>query len=468
MALQHGKVLGLAMEDRAILAAEVSVSRQGVTLLRTAEFAIPEDAPLEQPQLLGRALGEFLRKEEFSARAAVIGVPARWLLATERIFPSAESAALANMVSLDAERRFATDMEHLVLDHAEGLVTDQGLRILVAAITRDKIEQMQALSQAAGLKLKSVASTALAFASGSAANDPSRLILLVRPNHVEAVTESQGRFTSVKHLPVASVADDGEQALSEALLRLAALMPESEADAPPSRVVVWNGAGLDVDLLKTLGEPFGQEAELIGGLAELGLNGTQADSERCAGAAALALAGARSEGCPIDFLHSRLSAPRKPRNGRTLTWGVAIAATVVLAVFAYILDWHHTERELRSLQGRLDEMAPAIAVAEEMVERTTLARGWTDQRPRFLEPARELALLFPPEAKIWVTSLAMREDMRVVITGKSGDKRNVLQLMDRIRRSAAFDGVKLVYMREANSDGREVAFSMTFDFSNRE
>ena len=472
MALQHGKVLGLAMEDRAILAAEVSVSGQGATLLRTAEFAIPEDTPLEQPQLLGHALGAFLRKEGFSARAAVIGVPARWLLATERIFPVAESAALANMVRLDAERRFATDMDHLVLDYAEGGVTDQGIRLLVTAVAREKVEQMQAMSQAAALKLKSLVPTAMAFASGSATKDPSRLTLLFRPNHVEVVTESQGRFTGVKHLPIAALADGGKQALSEALLRLAALMPESEADAPPSRIVVWNGAGLPEEDLKTLGEPFGRKAEVTDGLMGLGLvgagSGAQADSERFAGAAALALAGERGEGSPMDFLHSRLSPRRKARNGRTLAWGVAIAATVLLAVFAYVLDWHYAERELRGLQERLDEMGPTIEVAERMVDRTKLARGWTDQRPRFLEPVRELALLFPPEAQIWVTSLAMREEMRVVITGKSVDERNVLQLMDRIRSSAEFDGVKLVYMRQSSSSDREVAFSMTFDFANRE
>ena len=170
----------------------------------------------------------------------------------------------------------------------------------------------------------------------------------------------------------------------------------------------------------------------------------------------------------MDFLHSRLSPRRKARNGRTLAWGVAIAATVLLAVFAYVLDWHYAERELRGLQERLDEMGPTIEVAERMVARTKLARGWTDRRPRFLDPVRELALLFPPEAQIWVTSLAMREEMRVVITGKSVDERNVLQLMDRIHSSAAFDNVKLVYMRQSSSSDREVAFSMTFDFTNRE
>ena len=170
----------------------------------------------------------------------------------------------------------------------------------------------------------------------------------------------------------------------------------------------------------------------------------------------------------MDFLHSRLSPPRKARNRRTITWAAVIAATVLLAGSAYVFEWLHAERELRGLQERLDEMAPAVEVAESMVGRTTLARGWTDRRPRFLEPVRELALLFPVEARIWVTSLAMREEMRVVITGKSADERHVLQLMDRIRRSAAFDGVKLVYMRESNSGSREVAFSMTFDFVNRE
>jgi len=77
-------------------------------------------------------------------------------------------------------------------------------------------------------------------------------------------------------------------------------------------------------------------------------------------------------------------------------------------------------------------------------------------------------LLFPPEEEVWVTSLAIRGDMRVVVTGKSRDRRSVLQLMDRIRRNAAFDDVNPVYMRQADNNSREVAFSVAFDFTGKE
>ena len=62
----------------------------------------------------------------------------------------------------------------------------------------------------------------------------------------------------------------------------------------------------------------------------------------------------------------------------------------------------------------------------------------------------------------------MREDMRTVVSGKSADKQTVLDTLDRIRGRAAFSNVKLVYMRDAGATTREIAFSMSFNFSYKE
>ncbi len=147
-------------------------------------------------------------------------------------------------------------------------------------------------------------------------------------------------------------------------------------------------------------------------------------------------------------------------------------------------------------------MKPDIEVTAGVVEKIALARRWTDMRPRFLEPLRELSLTLPAQARIWVTSLAMRQEMNngvkarsadpktgrelldhvrsvtgggvpekmhIVISGKSSDEGTVLDLLDRIRRSPAFDPdtVKLLYMRGASGNNSEVAFSMTFDLVKR-
>jgi tRNA pseudouridine-54 N-methylase len=92
------------------------------------------------------------------------------------------------------------------------------------------------------------------------------------------------------------------------------------------------------------------------------------------------------------------------------------------------------------------------------------ARRWREQGPRFLECLRELTLAFPAEGRIWTTSLAIREDMRGLVSGKSVDDKAVLELLDQLKKDAAFTDVKLVYIREAGGNVREVAYAISFVF----
>ena len=480
MALFRGKFLGLVMEERRILAAEVQVFGQRKRLRRAAEFTLPDDLSLDDPQRLGQELREFLRRHRFSARATIIGVPARWLLSKEKGFPPASPSSLAGMVRLEAERSFASDLDNMILDYANDPDSGSGNRVLLMGLPRHKTDQLVAMSVAAGLKAKALTPTSMILAADLRPDCSSCLMLFVRPDHVELGIRSGGRFGALRHLPVAVPANgeaercaptDWKQELADETRRVVALLPQ-EGDAAPGPLVVWDGVGLDPQNFQELGESLSLQTELSDGLSELGAvpsSGDQVeDGHRFAAAAGLALAGARAKGFPVNFLHSRLETRSKTRLGRRIALIAAASAALLAACAVIHADWRATEKELSVLRQRLKDVKPDIEAAMSVVQQVTLARGWTDRRPRFLDPLRELTLAFPAEERIWVTNLAIREDMRTVVSGKSADERTVLDVLDRMRSSPAFKGVKLLYMRDVNGTGRGVAFSMTLDFVNRE
>ena len=480
MALHRSTVLGLAVEDRAILVAEARVPRGRAELRRVAEFAFPEGITLDDPQRLGRALREFLRRNGFSARRVVIGVPARWLLSKEKGFPPAAPAALAGMVRIEAERSFATELDHLMIDYTNSAASGQGLHALMMAVARQRVDQLLAMSQAAGLRPKALAPTSMVLAGALRPASSSLLMLFLRPDNVEFVVRSGGRFRAIRRLPVAlpvraeataSNSADWNDAVNDEMRRLMPLPSQAEEAPTPTELVIWDGLGLDPDSLLRLGAPLSVRTELSDGLAELGIApsscGEAPDGHRFAAAAALALAGARAEGFPVDFLHSRLAVRRKARPGPRVAWTAAASVAVLAACVVLFADWRKEEQDLAALRQRLDGMKPDIEAARRVVERVTFARGWYDRRPKFLDGLHELTLTFPAEGRIWVTSLAMREDMRVAVSGKSADERTVLDTMDRIRNRPTFTDVKLLYMREAAGAAREVTFSMTFGFVDR-
>ena len=505
------RILGLAMEDGAVVAAEIQVSGQKAELLRTAEFAVPDGMSASEPQPMGRALRDFLREHNFSTKTAVIGVPARWLLAAEKVFPPASPEALAGMARLEAERTFVTDVEDLLVDYADGVDSEKGPRLLLIAIERQKVDQLRAMAESAGLKPKAIVPTSLAFAATLPPAHSSGVLLMLRPDRAEIVVHAGGRFRTIRYLPLPSLAAERAagtvsaewtRALSHEVLRLAALMPQDQSEDSLGSVALCNGGELAPDTVRQIAESLGTSTASSVHLADLpGVVKTDTDHagnmDRFAGAVALAVVAGRRVTFPVNFLDSRLQLHGTGRYGRRLTWAVAGAAVVLVAAAAYLIDWRQKEAQLAELNDSLATMKSGIETTASIVERIAQARGWTDRRPQFLEPLRELSLTFPTDARIWVTSFAMRQDphvgvkgkvaeqktvgalldhvrsvtnlavqqnMHVVISGKAADERTVLDLLDRVRRSAAFDQVKLVYMRDAGTNSTEVGFSMTFDF----
>jgi len=242
---------------------------------------------------------------------------------------------------------------------------------------------------------------------------------------------------------------------------MAGLMPQRAEGAEPLPLAIFNGAALPASALQGIGEPFGLRPEMCAALG--GTNGRMQDA-----AAALALLGARNDSLPMDFLHSHLEVRRGSRSKRQVAWTAALAGAALVAGGLYLADWRAEQREVEALQSQLAQMKPDVEVARAVVQQARLARGWTDRRPSFLDPLRELTLAFPTEGRIWVTSLGIHQDMRVVVTGKASDEGTVLSLLDRVKGKPAFSGVKMQYRRDAGANSREVSFNLSFAFMNKE
>src|SRR5439155_2127905 len=101
---RSSNLLGLAVSDRAITCAELSVTGERRSARRTAVFELPAELSLEQPAAVGQALALFLRSNRFTASRAVIGLPARWLFAVEKELPPAGEAEARSALRLQAER----------------------------------------------------------------------------------------------------------------------------------------------------------------------------------------------------------------------------------------------------------------------------------------------------------------------------------------------------------------------------
>ena len=475
------KMLGLAATERSISAVEIGLVHGRQSVLHAAEFPMPEGDAARDPAVLGKALRQFLKQNRFSCSRCVIGLGTRWLAAREKSLPPTSADLVAGVLSLAAEREFASDPKDLALDYTKPVdcrqgdsSTGQGQSVLLVAAPRRTVEHLLATAETAGLAVAAVTSStmALASATGGAAS-LRRLVLYLSPGGAELCVQAGGGFPLLRSLPMAAPpatagaasAENWLNDLAGELRRVLVLLPGASASPQGADLVIWNAAGLSIEALRTLGDRLSLEARACTYPSDLGLAGeAAAPAGESAAAAALALAGLQSDLLAVDFLHSRLTPRKRLALGRKVVWAVGLAAAVVIGCLVLFLNWQSQQREVADLTGQRDDMQASVDVAKDIVDKTAFARGWYDRRPRFLDCLRELTLAFPAEGRIWATSLGIGEDMKALLQGKASDEGAVLEVLDHLTKSPKFSDVKPLYIREVGGGSSEVSFAIGLKF----
>jgi len=467
--LSKRRILGLAVESRSLTAVELAPLNGGAEATRAAEFAFPDGLGLHDPARLGKALRQFLKDHKFGASHCVVGLEARSLTARDKALPPGVGGDVRQVLALAVEREFASDLKGLVFDYAPPRQGRAATSALLVAAPRAAIEQLTAMTEAAGLRTKGITSSTMALAAGK--DEAERLVLRVFGNGAELLTESATGARTMRPLPVPAMdgapAEEWLDRLVAELRRVVMLLPAG-ASGQERQLVIWNEAGLGEKTRDALAERLGLEARLESvprGVHTNGLGASPLPGQFCA-ASAVALAAIAGQGLPVDFLHSRLSPAAKSVFRRQIAWAAALVGVVVLAGALLVWDWQSDLADIADMKARISQIKPVKIEAEKLIRRTKLALTWHDQRPEFLECVKEVTMAFPPDGRIWATRATIQDpdEMNVVLTGKAVSEAAVLDVLDRVKANPRMSQVKSLYLRQAGRDGREVAFAMSFSF----
>jgi hypothetical protein len=457
------KCIGLAVTEQGIAAVEVGMvgGRRGI--LHVAELPFAPGVSLGQPDALGKELRQMLRQNGFQASPCVIGLPATWLAAREKSFPAADAQALRGVLSIAAEREFASGAQDLTLDYLQW-PSGKGVSALLVAAPRVGVDQLLTAARAAGLSVTAVTSSAVALATATVGEIPAagRLVLCLSPRGAELTVQWPDGVRLVRHLP-ARLGQAGAPitGLAGDLRRILAAVP-TETGAEGRQLLIWDAVGLERPALTALGEGLGlswQPCGLAKDLEAAPAAGA-AVSDAFAPAAALACLGG-GEPLSLDFLHSRLAAAKPPRVARWVMGAIA-AGVVLLALVAYlVLDGRSAQQDVADLAVKVAQSAAAKKDAQELVDRVAFTGAWYDHRPRFLDCDLEITGAFPQQGSVWATSLTIREDMQAQLAGKAISEEAILGVLDRLKSNPKLGNVKPLFIRQAGGTSREVSFSVS-------
>jgi len=456
------KSLGLAVTDRGITAVEVGMAGGRRTVLHTAALLFSDTASLGDPDGLGRALRQTLHQNGFSASRCVVGLAASWLVAREKLLPATDADSLRNILSIAAEREFASGPQELAFDYLQ-FPSEKGISALLVAAPSRITEQLATMARAAGLSVTAMTSsaTALALATKGPVPPSGRLVLCLLPHGVELTSQSAGGVRLIRHLPVPLDSPDGAaDKLTGELRRILFLAPGAQESGQAPELVIWDSAELGSSSLEPVGRCLGLSSRLCRLASDLGVAepSTTRISDQYAQAAALA-------SCPgqasvIDFLHSRLAPRKQAMVGRRLMWAIGVSVVLLAACLFFLLDWQATQRKVTALQDQRAALKGRVQEAKEFVDKATFARSWYDRRPRVLDCLQEITRGFPEDGRIWATSVDIREDMQVQLSGKCVNEAAAMELIDRLNSNPRLANVKPLPISQVSGPSREWSFAI--------
>ncbi len=463
-------ILGLAIDDSGAVATELYIQSGRAEVRAVGELSWEKDFTPDNAKELGGQLHRFLREGGFSANRVAIGLAAKWVLAKEIETPPATPEALAGMLSIQAERAFSLNADEMIFDYCGKAGTSQKNQVLLLAAPRQIVNQIKAITDAAGLRAQSVTVSALACGGASCDADPTyRLGLYARPTYCEFWGQSDGSPRFVKHV---AIGQDGTPAgyadlLSSTIQRLV-LLSSGQDQLPPYRIMAYDTCGLADDVLHRVNERLQPQITMHDGCAGVLAGGLEcadpSQAIRSIAAIAVALPDVRGDRPAVDFLNSRLGAARRTGYKRAITWAAGIAAVCLIGLGILLLDWRSDRKDITAYTAQLKQMGPDIAVAREIVDRGSYARSWTSSDPRFLNCLRELTTAFPDEPSVWATSLALNESGTGLLVGKTTSESSFYEVLDKIKENKAFSDVKMIHIRYAGRDSREKEFAVNFKF----
>ena len=482
-ALRHNKLLGIAMGDRSVLIAEV-LAGDKPSAKHLAEFEFPQGVTLENAAALGLALAEFLEREHFSARHAVIGLPAKWLLVKNKDLPPADAATAADLLRLGAETEFSSELKDLVFDYVGQADPSQGQTVLLIATPRRHLEWATSMCDAARLTPEAVTSSAAVLAmltQGDSAKNT--IVLTIAAGGAEFVSHRGAHANMLRHLR----APEPSALFINELRRAVSAVPTNGSTAG-SEMVVWDGAGLEAGRFEQMGLPV-----RYGDLPSLGViapDGNRNGAGRKYGRRRSPWRRRRwSEA--TSRLISCIPGSLLPPVRRVQSWMVLTGLAVVLAIVAVVgayLDIQHLTSEKAALDSKLTDEGPRIKTAQDFVSKVTFAEHWEAGDPRYVACLRDITELLPVDGQTYVTGLSIHEieqkidpyakqtsvpasperNLAVTINGKAPNQERALQLRDSfLQHRDWFEDVKLpkvITSAGTRFSAPEASFTITCTF----
>jgi hypothetical protein len=456
LSARQKRLLGVVLGERSMLVAEASCDRRVPTPSRVAEFSFPNSLTLDQPAELGAAFADFLAQNNFSATAAILGVPARRLVCRTVDLPPTDPRTAARMLWLQTLAHASEELGPMVFDYAGESNRDHPTAVNLIGLQRTYLTQILAFADAARLKPIAIAPTIIALAEATRSHAPDAICLSIRTDGAELAIEDASDVQLLKHI-----------ASTPALPKLIAELKRntiSTASTPPNsirrRLVLWDDPALDHQSGESISQALG--IPLIRGDVRW-LEHAPATPTSAAPLALIWAAHNKKRLTP-NFRASRIKPLANRRLSRPAAAICAALAAMLIVALAGYTDLLHIQHEIDSSRDQLAQLQPQLEIARPFASQMQFVKTFQPGRSNYLQCLKDLTLSIPQDSKTYLTGFTLKASMKGTCVGHSNSDQDVLDLLDKLSATGRFSSLNRQLDAHSKGNLADVLFTINFTY----
>ena len=459
-AKQISTILGLAFEGgRLSLCLMQRVGGRQLRVEENLNLPLTLDPLNDEPELVGREIRNHLDEAGIHERRCAVCLPLKWMLTLHADLPDLSGEDLNSFIALQAERSFPFSPEDLAIAESRLAPAEGPAQATLMALSRHSLGNLQSLLKAAGLHPLTI-TTAVATLPRQEAS----AVLLAGGGGLDLAILAGGGVAAVRSLGEAmTLGSEGARWDFDLIARQARItlgrLPEALRG--------------EIKTLRILGAPDQVEALARGmrdGLAVQGLvidakqvrvgGSDHAGEDKAFWSPAYAVAACCMEGrIPIfEFLPPHVSRFKQLAGRisarRALYLGGGAIGIILLVATTFTLQG----LRLRRLEREWTAMKPKVERVEALQRSVRAFRPWFGSSVETLAIAAHIASAFPAEGTVWVKKIEIKDLSTVVCTGNASDNRDLLKLLDALRKIPGLADLQVSQVR-GNSP---LQFSLSF------
>jgi len=462
-------VLGLALDGSRLEGVVLRRTNGSLALVRQFSARLTLDPLTAAPELVGREIRNQLDAAGIRERHCVVGLPLKWALTLATELPPLAEADAADLLQVEAERGFHSDVATLQLAQSRSPLAGDRQSVLLAGIPSAHLAALEQVLAAAKLKPVGFGLGLCALQPPAADASHGVLALAIGETGVDLQISAGGGVVALRSVEGAVENLNGQPVLQAEMVarevRISYGQLADELRGAVKRIRIFGPAALArrlADELELRFEPLGLKVETVAGFAP-GEPGLQLPADAPFTAAFCLAARRLAEQPPaFEFL------PPKPNlievfvakysSGRLRTAGAAGAAVVFLisALFLY------QQVQLWSLRSQWARMAVRVGELQSVQDRIRQFRPWYDGTFPNLAILRQLSLSFTEDGAVTAKNIEIRDGNTITCAGTAHDVQALLAVEKNL---AAVPGVTGLHHEQSRGKS-PMQFVLTFHYNN--